>query len=68
MNMIEFQLRRNITEVGVVTPTPYMVTEFIRIIKSPTAAINIFEDVLALPKMLLPSSWTERKQSGIHKG
>jgi hypothetical protein len=56
MNMIEFQLRRNITEVGVVTPTPYMVTEFIRIIKSPTAAINIFEDVLALPKMLLPSS------------
>lgn len=68
MNMIEFQLRRNITEVGVVTPTPYMITEFIRIIKSPTAAINVTEDILALPKMLLPSSWTERKQSGIHKG
>lgn len=56
MNMIEFQLRRNITEVGVVTPTPYMITEFIRIIKSPTAAINVTEDILALPKMLLPSS------------
>jgi hypothetical protein len=23
---------------------------------------------LSLPKIFLPSSWTERKQSGIHKG
>jgi hypothetical protein len=68
MNMIEFQLRRNITEVGVVTPTPYMITEFMRIIKSPTAAINVTEDILSLPKIFLPSSWTERKTSGIHKG
>lgn len=68
LDMVEFQLRRNLTEVGVLTPTPLMISEFMRMVKSPTAAINLLEDLKAIPSILLPSSWKEEMKTGVYKG
>lgn len=43
-----YQLRRLQTEVGVMTPTPYVLDEGMKIIQSPAAAVNWADNLLGI--------------------
>lgn len=51
-NMLEYQLRRLYTEIGALSPTPAMVNEGLRLLKSPAASINTAERFLDLIALL----------------
>ena len=68
VKMIEYQLRRLKTEIGVMIPGKPMATEGLRIIRSPAAGINTIEDLLNLSKLLNPFNYTDEIQSGRYKG
>ena len=53
-NMTEYQLRRLANEIGVLTPTPLMARELLRILKSPAAGVNTIEDCLDTLGILNP--------------
>lgn len=54
IKMIEYQLRRLYTELGALTPTPAMVQEGLRILKSPAAGVNTVEKTLNLIDLMNP--------------
>ena len=68
MSMVEYQLRRLKTEVGVMLPGPSMIKEGLRIVQSPAAGINTIENLLDLTALLNPTNYTDEIQSGRYKG
>lgn len=54
VKMTEYQLRRLYTEIGALTPTPAMLWEGLRILKSPAAGINTAEKALGLLDLMNP--------------
>lgn len=68
IRMTEYQARRLYTELGAMIPSQYMVTEGLKIIKSPAAGINTIENALDLIKLLNPWNYTDELQSGRYKG
>lgn len=68
IKMIEYQARRLYTELGVLIPGKSMVTEGLRILKSPAAGINVIEDTMNLTNMLNPFNYMDELQSGKYKG
>ena len=68
IKMIEYQSRRLYTELGAMIPGKSMITEGLRIIKSPAAGINTIEDMLNLTKLLNPWNYTDEIQSGRYEG
>lgn len=72
--MIEYQTRRLYTEVGALTPGTQMVNEGLRILKSPAAGINTFEDCMDLLGLMNPYNYETFGgeeailQSGRYKG
>lgn len=72
--MFEYQARRLYSEIGALTPTPALVEEGLRILKSPAAAVNTTEDLLDIVGALNP--WNYEMvggedaiiQSGKYKG
>ena len=57
VKMIEYQLRRLYTELGALTPTPEMVGEGLRILKSPAAGVNTVEKTLNLINLMNPMNY-----------
>ena len=55
--MIEYQTRRLYTEIGSLVPGPQMLNEGLKILKSPAAGINVFEDLLNLAGLLNPANY-----------
>ena len=61
-NTVTSQLLRLRTEIGSQAPTPMLVDEALKILKSPFAAIGPIQDSLNMFQLLLPSNyWTEIK-------
>lgn len=57
VKMVEYQLRRLYTELGALTPTPAMVKEGLKILKSPAAGVNTVEKALNLLDLLNPFNY-----------
>lgn len=55
--MAEYQARRLYTEIGVMIPGKSMVTEGLKILKSPAAGINTMEDALNLINLMNPLNY-----------
>lgn len=68
VRMVEYQARRLYTELGTMIPGKSMITEGLRIIKSPAAGINTIENMLDLTKLLNPWNYMDELQSGRYEG
>lgn len=68
IRMAEYQARRLYTELGTMIPGKSMITEGLRIIKSPAAGINTIENMLDLTKLLNPWNYMDELQSGRYEG
>lgn len=68
VKMLEYQARRLYTELGALIPGRTMVSEGLKIIKSPAAGINTIEDILDLTKLLNPWNYADEIQSGRYEG
>ena len=74
VKMVEYQLRKLYTELGALTPTPEMVSEGVRILKSPAASVNTVEKALNLIDLMNPMNYETFNgedailQSGPYKG
>lgn len=55
--MIEYQLRRLYTEIGAMSPTPFIFDEGLRIVKSPAAGVNTLESTIDLFGLLNPYNY-----------
>lgn len=68
IRMAEYQARRLYTELGVLIPGKSMLTEGLRILKSPAAGINTAENLLDLTSLMNPMNYIEEVGSGRYKG
>ena len=68
IRMAEYQARRLYTELGAMIPGKSMVSEGLKIIKSPAAGINTIENMLDLTKLLNPWNYMDELQSGRYEG
>lgn len=68
VRMAEYQARRLYSELGTMIPGKSMITEGLRIIKSPAAGINTIEDIIDLTKLLNPWNYMDELQSGRYEG
>lgn len=55
--MAAYQIQRLYTELASLTPSPGMLNEALKIVKSPAAAINTLEDATMLFQLVNPNSW-----------
>ena len=68
IRMAEYQARRLYTELGAMIPGKPMISEGLKIIKSPAAGINTIENMLDLTKLLNPWNYMDEIQSGRYEG
>lgn len=68
VRMAEYQARRLYTELGAMIPGKSMISEGLKIIKSPAAGVNTIENILDLTKLLNPWNYTDEIQSGRYEG
>lgn len=68
VRMAEYQARRLYTELGAMIPGKSMISEGLKIIKSPAAGVNTIEDILDLTKLLNPWNYMDELQSGRYEG
>ena len=68
VRMTEYQMRRLYTELGAMIPGKSMISEGLKIIKSPAAGVNTIENILDLTKLLNPWNYTDVIQSGRYEG
>ena len=68
IRMAEYQARRLYTELGSMIPGKPMLSEGLKIIKSPAAGVNTIENMLDLTKLLNPWNYTDEIQSGRYEG
>ena len=68
IRMVEYQARRLYTELGSMIPGKSMLSEGLKIIKSPAAGVNTIENMLDLTKLLNPWNYTDEIQSGRYEG
>ena len=68
VRMAEYQARRLYTELGALIPGKSMISEGLKIIKSPAAGINTIENMLDLTKLLNPWNYMDELQSGRYEG
>lgn len=68
VRMTEYQMRRLYTELGAMIPEKSMISEGLKIIKSPAAGVNTIENILDLTKLLNPWNYTDEIQSGRYEG
>lgn len=66
--MAAYSSRRLFMEMGAFTPSPYMFTEGMQLVKSPAACINTLENTIDLAGLLIPSNYTKEMKSGRFKG
>ena len=68
LNEFELQLKRQRAEIGTLTPSPMLLNEALKTLKSPAAGIDTLEDMLGVFGVLNPWNWTKEMQSGRFKG
>lgn len=68
VRMTEYQMRRLYTELGAMIPGKSMISEGLKIIKSPAAGVNTIENILDLTKLLNPWNYIDEIQSGRYEG
>ena len=68
VRMAEYQARRLYTELGAMIPGKPMISEGLKIIKSPAAGVNTIENMLDLTKLLNPWNYMDELQSGRYEG
>lgn len=68
VRMAEYQARRLYTELGAMIPGKPMISEGLKIIKSPAAGVNTIENILDLTKLLNPWNYVDEIQSGRYEG
>lgn len=68
VRMAEYQARRLYTELGAMIPGKPMISEGLKIIKSPAAGVNTIENILDLTKLLNPWNYMDEIQSGRYEG
>lgn len=68
VRMAEYQARRLYTELGAMIPGKPMISEGLKIIKSPAAGVNTIENMLDLTKLLNPWNYMDEIQSGRYEG
>lgn len=68
VRMTEYQMRRLYTELGAMIPGKSVISEGLKIIKSPAAGVNTIENILDLTKLLNPWNYTDEIQSGRYEG
>ena len=68
VRMLEYQSRRLYTELGAMIPGKSMISEGLKIIKSPAAGVNTIENMLDLTKLLNPWNYMDELQSGRYEG
>jgi hypothetical protein len=68
VRMAEYQARRLYTELGAMIPGKPMISEGLKIIKSPAAGVNTIENMLNLTKLLNPWNYMDELQSGRYEG
>lgn len=68
VRMTKYQMRRLYTELGAMIPGKSMISEGLKIIKSPAAGVNTIENILDLTKLLNPWNYTDEIQSGRYEG
>lgn len=68
VRMAEYQARRLYTELGAMIPGKPMISEGLKIIKSPAAGVNTIENILDLIKLLNPWNYMDEIQSGRYEG
>lgn len=67
-DMLEYQMRRLANEVGVLTPTPLMLNEGIKILDSPMAAVSATQKVLDVFDIFWFPNWFDEIERGKYKG
>lgn len=68
LSLLEYTLRRQVTEVGAVIPGPYMLTEAMKVLDSPAACISVIDNTINLIKLLYPPYYSDELESGPYKG
>ena len=68
VRMLEYQSRRLYTELGAMIPGKSMISEGLKIIKSPAAGVTTIENMLDLTKLLNPWNYMDELQSGRYEG
>ena len=68
VGMLEYQSRRLYTELGAMIPGKSMISEGLKIIKSPAAGVTTIENMLDLTKLLNPWNYIDELQSGRYEG
>lgn len=68
VRVLHYWATRAKTELGVLTPTPAMFNEGLKIVKSPAAATNVIDDISGLTECLYPPNYFTEIESGDYKG
>lgn len=66
--LLRYWAIREKTELGVLLPAPTMITEGIKIVKSPVANSSIWSDLMGLQSLLWPPNYFDEVESGDFKG
>jgi len=67
-NMLHYQARRLINEVGVMIPSPSMLFEGLKILDSPMAGVQTVQKILNLTDVLWIPNWFDEMERGRYKG
>lgn len=67
-SLLRYWAIREKTELGVLLPAPSMVTEGIKIVKSPVANSSIWSDIVNLQNCLWVPNWFDEIENGEYKG
>jgi hypothetical protein len=65
MNMMAYQANRLFTEIGALTPSPLFISEGLKIVKSPMAAVTSAQDII---KFMQFWGWSDEIEYGRYRG
>lgn len=68
MKMLNYWAAREKTELAALVPSPFMLTEGIKLVKSPVANTSIWSDIANLQTCLWVPNWYDEIENGEYKG
>lgn len=68
LRLLEYFATRLKTDIGSLTPTPYMISDLWKIMKSPAAGMETLENLGGMLKAVSPAAWMTTVNSGRFKG
>ena len=66
--MLNYWAAREKTELAALVPSPFMLTEGIKLVKSPVANTSIWSDIANLQTCLWVPNWYDEIENGEYKG